>query len=248
MTTRLALVGSVALVLTCASNVLGQSGTGAYVGANVGFGTGQVDAETEAASGGDYFAADSLTAIAETGMQELKPSGLVGGGQVGFNVQIGAAVFGVEADFGVMRISETANETTEYPCCAPTGFTIEQSVETSWLATVRPRLGFAAGPVFIFGTGGVAITEVTYATTFNDTFAAAHADSRIREQRMGATYGGGLEFRRGRASFKLEYLYADLGSVSMTSDNFTEGNPPVIFEHDAKVTVQVVRAGVNVRF
>jgi outer membrane immunogenic protein len=251
---RLIGAASLALVMTCGTSAYGQTWTGAYIGANGGLAFGKADAVTDAPEPGPYFAGSSLTAIAEAGMQRIEPRGLLAGGQLGFNVQSGSAVFGVEADFGLMQLDETASVTVEYPCCAGTDFTIEQGVETQWLLTVRPRVGVAAGNVLVYGTGGIAITNLDYTATFDDTFATAHADSQIQERRIGFTFGGGVEVGGGgRASFKAEYLVTDFGSVEMVSDNFTLNDPPVpspaiVFPHMTDLRVQVFRAGVNVRF
>jgi outer membrane immunogenic protein len=237
--------------LAFATDASAQVWTGGYVGANGGITIGKADATTTVPGPGDYFAGSSVTSINENGLFELKPKGFLAGGQVGFNVQSGSGVFGIEADFGLMDLSETDAVTIEYPCCAGTDYTISQTVETSWLLTVRPRVGVAAGNVFVYGTGGLAMTSVNYLASFDDSFAEAHADASTDEQRIGWTAGGGIEVQSGRVSFKAEYLLADFGETTMTSDNFElfgAPEPTVTFDHLATLRVQVIRAGVNIRF
>jgi outer membrane immunogenic protein len=247
---RKAIATGVVCVLACATNAAAQDWTGGYIGINGGGAIGKAEATTTV-SGDAYFADSSITSINETGLFSLKPKGALGGGQIGFNVQSGSGVFGIEADFGVMRLSEAGAVTVEYPCCAGTDYTTTQLVETKWLMTARPRIGFATGNVLVYGTGGLAVTEVTQEAGFSDTFADASAGTRVAERRMGWTAGAGLEVKSGRVSFKAEYLYADFGEAVATSDNFEffgALEPGVTFEHVAPLKVQVFRAGLNFRF
>jgi outer membrane immunogenic protein len=248
---RTVLVTSLVCALAVATDASAQSWNGGYVGANAGVAIGKADATTSLPDTGNYFANSSLTSINENGLFELKPKGFLAGGQIGFNAQGGAGVFGIEADFGLMDLSETGTVTVEYPCCAGTDYTITQTVETKWLLTVRPRIGIAAGNVLVYGTGGLAMTSVGYDATFQDTFADASASATVDERRTGWAAGGGIEVQSGRVSFKAEYLLADFGDTTMTSDNFEVfggPDPTVTFDHVASLRVQVIRAGVNIRF
>lgn len=204
-----------------------------------------------------YFALSSVPAIAAAGHQPLSPRGFSGGGQVGYNLQHGHFVVGVEVDFGSMHVQDDFNSTALYPCCAPTNFTVTQTVKTSWLFTGRPRVGIAAGPVMIYGTGGVAMTDFSYAENFIDTFATAHESAAVSSTLTGWTGGGGVEFKVGSGhhwSVKAEYLFADFGTgVKTTSTNLTAFTPPIafptnVFTHQADLTQNMFRMGVNFRF
>ena len=43
--------------------------------------------------------------ITEYGARHQSPSGVFGGGTIGYNMQRGGVVFGIEADFGAMGLS-----------------------------------------------------------------------------------------------------------------------------------------------
>jgi len=228
---------------------------GFYVGLNVGGNHGHSDAATSTVfSPTGYFARTSVPAIAGVGAQKLSGNGFAGGGQAGFNLQHKSFVAGIEADFGGMNLSQSKTGTATYPCCAPTAFTVTQFVGTSWLFTLRPRVGFTAGPAMIYGTGGLALTSVEYTSLFTDTFATALESIRKTPMQSGWAAGGGAEFKlRRRWSVKGEYLHADFGSLSGTSTNLTAFTPPVafptnIFTHTANLTGNIYRFGLNYRF
>jgi len=190
---------------------------GFYVGGNAGGVKGSADSFTSTVfSPTGYFALSSVPAIAAVGKQKLSPRGFTGGGQVGYNFQHNHIVIGFETDFGAMHVNDDFVGTALYPCCAPTNFTVKQSISTDWLWTVRPRFGVAAGPVLVYGTAGLALTNLNYSALFIDTFATAHESASIDEIRKGWTGGGGVEFKLGSGnhwSMKGEYVFADFGQV-----------------------------------
>jgi outer membrane immunogenic protein len=228
---------------------------GFYVGVNVGGNSGHSDAKTTTVfSPTGYFASSSVPAIATVGAQGLGANGILGGGQAGINFQRHAFVFGLEADFGGMNLSQSKTGTATYPCCAPTAFTITQFVGTSWLFTLRPRIGFTGGPLMVYGTGGLAATNVEYTAVFTDTFATAHESSRKTSTQSGWAAGGGAELKLGhRWSAKGEYLRADFGDLSSTSTNLTAFTPRIafptnVFTHKANLTGNIYRFGLNYHF
>jgi outer membrane immunogenic protein len=243
------------LVLLAFGAAHAQSFQGVYIGGYVGGNQGNSDAHTFTAfSPVGYFALSSVPAIATVGNQHLSPSGFAGGGTFGFNLQQHALVFGAEADFGSMSMSASRTGTATYPCCAPTAFTVTQTISTDWLFTGRGRLGFAAGPVMIYGTGGLAATSFNYQALFTDTFATAHENGGVDEKRKGWIAGAGMEFRVSHHwSVKGEFLHADFGQVQTTSTNLTAFTPPIAFPanpftHNADLTSHFFRGGLNYRF
>ena len=230
---------------------------GFYVGGNAGGVKGSEDSFTSTVfSPTGYFAFSSIPAIAAAGKQKLSPRGFTGGGQIGYNFQHNHFVLGFETDFGAMHVSDDFVSTTTYPCCAPTTLTVKQSASTDWLWTARPRFGVAAGPVLVYGTAGVALTNLNYQALFIDTFATAHENGGVDETRTGWTGGGGVEFKLrsgSRWSLKGEYLFADFGQVKTTSTNLTAFTPRIafptnVFTHQSDLQQHIFRTGFNFRF
>jgi outer membrane immunogenic protein len=213
--------------------------TGCYIGLNAGGVWGHSDVTTNLIG-----ANANGPGIAAAGSPSFDPSGFTGGGQVGCNWQTGNFVLGLEADFGYFGLKSDQTATTPFTFGGGT-FTTSNSVKTDWLFTARPRLGYAWDNFLLYVTGGLAVTQIKYATTFTDTFADFETAS-LSTTRAGWTVGGGVEYGFSRNwTAKVEYLYSDFGTVS-TSGTCCSGT--VTFTHDVKLTTNVLRAGINYRF
>ena len=169
-------------------------------------------------------------------------AGAIAGAQVGFNWQTDWSVFGFETDFQAANVKGGLSA----PCAAGLcglALTATYNQEVTWFGTVRGRLGVANAGWLIYATGGYA-----YARLETSAFAAAGAVSASfsqNETRNGWTAGGGIEVALApQWSAKLEYLYLDFGR---TTTSWTLTGLPAIVD-DARLTMNVVRAGVNFRF
>ena len=228
---------------------------GFYVGANVGgaFGRPKVDTSPSFSPTG-YFAFTSVGAIASASNQTIDTNGFTAGGTAGYNFQFESVVFGLEADYGAMNLSGSTSVTGVYPCCARTSFTVTQTAKTSWVLTLRPRVGVVFGRFLLYGTAGAAFTNVKYTALFTDTFAAAHESAAIDETRPGWVAGGGGEYHLSHhLSIKGEYLWTDFGVASIPTSNLTAFTPPIafqsnIFTHTVNMRAALLRTGINFRF
>ena len=155
------------------------------------------------------------------------PSGLFGGGTVGYNMQRGALVFGIEADFGAMDLNGSArlNGAPLYNTAGtalPYTETASSHISSGFYGDLTGRVGWAWGPWMLYGKGGLAVleakTNVTDAaytvagspTTTYQPFGGSNNDSRV-----GWTAGAGFEYLWGPAwSVKVEYQYFDFGTAS----------------------------------
>ena len=230
--------------------------TGFYVGLNAGGAWNESNLTTRTLDPPlGYFAASSPPAIALVGNQNINRSGFTGGVTGGYNWQVNNAVIGIEADFNYFGVRGSATGTAVYPCCVGTTFTVNSSVSTDWLATVRGRAGFLVTPALLFyGTGGLAVADVRANYRFTDTFAAANESASISSTRYGWTAGVGGEYALMNGwSIKAEYLYVDLGRASTTSNNLTiaAGLVPVPLQtwtHTVNLTSNIGRVGINYKF
>jgi len=228
---------------------------GFYVGANLGGAFGGSNARTTTIfDPAGYFDPTSVPAINAAGDQHVDLTGFTGGGQIGYNARFAKTLlFGVEADFGSLNLNNSKTTTAEYPCCSGSFFTVNQSVNTGWMFTARPRVGVTFGKALIYGTGGLAVTNIHYNALFTDTFDNALEFGGSSENKTGWTAGGGVEFKlASHWSAKGEYLYAGFGDVSNASTNLTTTtfgpSPENVFTHKADLHANVVRVGLNYRF
>jgi outer membrane immunogenic protein len=255
MLRRFIVLGTAMVICLCAA-IIAQAAdwTGVYVGENSGVAIGTTNVKTSTVSSPTgYFATTSPPAIAAAGDQNPSLSNIIGGILAGFNYQTGVFVVGAEADFGAMPLSVTQTNTAVYPCCAPTRFTINQTVKTQWVATARPRVGFATGDILIYGTGGAAFTNINYQELFTDTFAVAHETGAKEAAMAGYTFGGGMELKfLSNGSLGVQYLYADFGRLSTTSNNLRAYAPPIAFTantftHSANLITHLLRVVFNIQ-
>jgi outer membrane immunogenic protein len=170
-------------------------------------------------NGGGGFGGSSWT---PTGSFNLS-GGLVGG-TVGYNYQVGQAVFGVEGDIDWTNISGSTNN------ACPPGCT----TSNTWLSTVRGRLGYAADRFMPYVTGGLAMGNIRASVPG---FAGGSATN------AGWTLGGGIETAISRNwSVKAEYLYADLGNFGC---GVACGG---VVANNVSFHTNILRAGVNYHF
>jgi len=204
---------------------------------------------------GGYFASSSIPAINTAGSQHLNPEGFIGGGQAGYSYAVDPNwVVGLEADLEANSITDRESRTGVYPCCAPSSFAIGSKVESTWLATLRPVVGYAMDNWMVYITGGLALHDQKASFAFTDDFAAASANGGFSTTKGTWTVGGGFQHKIDRDwSWRIEYLYVDYGRVGGTSTNLATGTPVVSFVQNpftqtASLNGNVVRVGINYRF
>jgi outer membrane immunogenic protein len=211
--------------------------TGPYLGINVGYGVGRNPSlELQTLNPG----------IGEIGAEQVvfSPAGIIAGGQAGFNWQRGLWVIGAEFD---VQGTGQKDRTCVYSCSTQHVVTT-QSLD--WFATLRGRLGVAASGWLWYVTAGGAAAQVktSVATSVNQNLQPAVAFGNFGNLKGGWTAGVGVEAQfAGNWSWKVEYLYVDLGRVdtSLTAVGLIGPNVHTI---SSDIRDHVFRAGVNYRF
>jgi outer membrane immunogenic protein len=238
------------------------SWTGFYAGLNVGYGFNDPTAS--------FTPNDPLV----NGLFLVLPpisynvQGIQGGGQVGYNWLVSPSwLFGLEADFQGTGIkgSGLVNAASGNPFI----FSAQQNVE--WYGTMRARAGWVpTDKLLLFATGGFAYGSVRDNVSFQTVGGGpagtgggvsfncflANSNCFVGNQakiQTGYTAGGGLEYAAWRnVSFKVEYLYVNLGSSDRTVSAAvlnTPGTAPASFNaHFSDLDFHVVRAGINWHF
>jgi outer membrane immunogenic protein len=240
------LVGTVGLVALAAAGAANAADfgpapiwrwTGFYVGGNAGYSWGRspTDATFSDSQTGATLAIVSNTANLNGGLAGL---------QTGYNWQIHRLVFGIETD--IQWTGEHGG--ASFPCptaCSPNGpvmATLDPSLR--WFGTLRGRLGVTSSHVMAYVTGGLAFGEVKTDGTFSGfnlaglPMAGTFSGSSTK---AGWTMGAGAEAVLDRNwTGKIEYLYMDLGTISVI--------PPVAGGFSSRVTDNILRVGVSYQF
>jgi outer membrane immunogenic protein len=193
-------------------------------------------------------------------------SGFIGGGQIGYNWQFSNVfVAGVEAD--IQGIAGANGSTSAFGAAVPAAFPAETIVSITsvsrkldYLGTVRGRLGYLITPTLLaYGTGGLAYGGANLNVSifqnnlpFGPPFASVGSFS---DTRVGWTAGGGLEWLFWpNWSAKVEYLYYDLGNVTVALNPLANVAVGGFVRHvstpiaTTRFDGHVVRAGLNYHF
>jgi outer membrane immunogenic protein len=191
--------------------------TGFYVGGNIGSGLSR-------ATWTDTFEHEKISTD--------EGSGLIGGGQVGFDYQVGNLwVIGVR---GMLDRTNLTTQVGQDVSCSACGL-IDYSKVTSF-STVTGRIGYLFRPdSLIYIKAGEAWVADKFSQTETAGFNRSHS-----VKRSGYDVGTGVEVMVASGwSLFLEYDYANFGKVHFA--DFSD-------QTDIKQNVQVVLFGANVRF
>ena len=233
--------------------------TGFYGGMNVGGAFGSPPVTTQAINVFTLFpsAVALASAYSQTGSAPVHTSGVIGGGQIGYNVQLyNNFVVGIETDIsglGQRGRGSFANTVST----ANAVVSSEKAVD--WLGTVRGRVGWLVSPTFlIYGDGGLAYGGVRGSTNVHAFWtpgfnAWTDASGGLSTTRVGWTVGGGAEWMfTPNWSLKIEYLYYDLGDATWANSPNSSFDEFVtvtnISTSTTRFTGNIIRAGLNYQF
>ena len=237
------------------------SWTGFYIGGNVGYSWGNGNSNYYDPN----FGASGLGPPSSNPLSQ-RIDGVIGGGQIGYNWQPDRTwVLGLEADIQGSGEKGSANFTDPYSVgtdcdvfCSTVSGTMSAAID--WFGTVRGRIGILITPTtLLYGTGGLAYGGVNASGNITDacfsgtppactpiSWGFSHTAINV-----GWTAGGGVEgFVPNTTSWtwKVEYLYLDLGTVSGTGFEASADFGPLAYSWSSKVTDNIVRAGLNYHF
>ncbi len=220
--------------------------TGPYGGGHVGYGWGKADTTfTPLPTATQFFD------LAPTTLRP-DPKGIIAGGQVGWNKQVGNMVFGPEFSISWSNMKGTAilipiprNNGTSFPGA---GF-LTTSENTNWFMTLRGRIGVlvnSSKTVLVYGTGGFASAHVNYIA--NSDFrpgGTIQYPASFTKNKGGYTAGAGIEVAVApHVSVFGEYLYYNVGNASITA-NPSPANPPFQVAYQWQTRASIVRGGIN---
>ncbi len=149
-------------------------------------------------------------------------SELIGGGQVGYNVQAGHLLFGVEGDFDWASFDHPA---IPFPTLG--------SVSQHWIGTVAGRVGIVNDRWLVFGKlGGGWVGSSASLNAPGGSWSGSNTSA-------GWLVGGGIEYGfKAHWTVSLEYDY-------LTQSNWSSTTVPAVA---LNADVQMIKAGINYKF
>jgi outer membrane immunogenic protein len=195
--------------------------SGFYVGVNAGIGWN---------NSGNVTVADPVLGAYSIGIGTH--SGFVGGGQLGYNFQSGAFVYGLETDIQYANIGGSVN-------WGPYGFLgISSGNSGQYFGTVRARAGYAMDRTLLYLTGGFAYGGL------NSSPFGGNATSNT-----GYALGGGVEYAiTNNWTAKVEALYVNLSNGGTKTIAVTSGGLIYPVSASNGNGGGVVRVGLNYKF
>ncbi len=233
------------------------SWTGFYVGGTVGAAWTKADVTMSTVNGANpLYATQDIPTLNAFGSPSMSQTNAIFGAKAGYNQQFGAFVLGVEGDISSFHFNRTVANAGNPFVTFPTSGSAQMStnVETSWLATIRGRVGFAADHWLFYGTGGAAFANVKYSNSYKAfsplgsgfDFETASAS----QTRTGWAAGAGVDYALfPNVILSAEYLHVDLGSIPATGAVTTQASTATAtFNFSTKVTSDIGRVGAAFKF
>ena len=203
--------------------------TGLYFGGNAGGNLSHYDLKNTDA--GIAFPPIGIFPFFVPGFDKTR-AGFIGGGQIGYNYQLGHLVLGLEGDFD----GATSSSATLYSIDGlntPPGdfFKTERSVKMDWNASARLRAGFALGRFLFYATGGGAFAHLDVHAMDTLTQDVRFLESSSDKTLAGWTAGGGADWAVTKwVTVGLEYRHSGFGQ-----DSYSFASAPLVRPGSANI-------------
>lgn len=215
---------------------------GPYAGLALGMSLGKVDPEANIIQT-SYFTTTDGSQVDPEGRKSLSETAINGGVMVGMNRQYGNFVVGLEADLTRTQFNESYSSGNVTYLSLPTAiFNATTKVKSDWLASVRPRVGYAHKDSLLFLSAGPALTRFNYEYTYYDTSGTPQS-ARVSENKLKLGWSIGVGYEHKLAddwSVKAEYLFSDFTNI-VKQNNYFADFPNDGFNHKVDYTVNNVR-------
>lgn len=171
----------------------------------------------------------------------LDPKGGLAGITVGYNVQRGSIVFGLEGEVGYLGLDGSVAQ----PSSPEDSFA---SINGGIYASLAGRLGVALDRALIYAKGGVAVTGANGKFDDNCDVGACGGgllNASSSGAMVGYTIGGGIEYALSEQwTAKLEYAYLNFGDA--TASGVAAGGGTFTYGYD--LSAHTVKLGLNYKF
>ena len=239
--------------------VMPFSWTGFYIGGTAGAAWSNADPSLNIVNGAlPLFRPADIAPLQAFGSQGFsRTSGGIFGGKAGYNQQWGFFVLGLEGDISSFRFNRS-NFVTGNPFTAPAPppdfASFNNTVSTTWLATVRPRIGYAADRALFYATGGAAFANVKFSDVYNafsplGVGSGDHGASSTSQTRTGWTAGGGIDYAlTTNWIVSVEYLHVDLGSIAASTLASSANGTSASLNFSTKLRSDILHGAISYKF
>jgi outer membrane immunogenic protein len=209
------------------------SWTGFYAGVQAGYAWG--DDETRLFFNGVPLDTIPVIGAAST---DYDADGFVGGAHVGYNVQVGSFVLGVEGD---LEVADIDGDRRWASVVFPGAFASAKS-EINFQGSIRSRFGFAFDRALVYGTAGLAFANIE--NTYSTGDGAVTAIEKFDETQWGWTVGAGVEYAfTNNLTGRVEYRYTKFGDYRNNTNLIVVGGST-----EQELDLHTVRAGLSYKF
>lgn len=238
--------------------------SGPYAGGFAGgaWGHSKVYTHTGTVNDHSYFNSPAIIyAVDLNGSGSPHLNSLIGGIQLGGNWTYKQLVYGLVFDYESFNQNKIFSA-TNIPYSDNSGnYSLETSISTNWLYTVRARLGLVLprfGSGIVYASGGLASTRIRLINNFHDTtLLRGEGRGENQSSETGWIVGGGIEYPlTSNLTVNTEYRYVLFNpvrvvkSISNTLGSFGI-NPNSLsspFRTTAKLNTNLITIGLNYKF
>lgn len=218
------------LLLVSISSIGAESDLDWYLGTSVGYTRSKLDTNTftpfipPGFSATTYWANTvNSTNVSASGSESSSSADFNGGIFTGFNSRFADnGIWGAEAGWLAFSADKTTTNRTIYP--GPFTSLIPRttiSMKQNNIGYLAGKLGISKDDISIYAKTGIAVTKLEFNLNFNDNSASASNSESGYE--LGWIAGVGLEKSLESGwSIRAEYLRADFGSITNTSNNMRD--------------------------
>lgn len=194
----------------------------------------------------DATDAAQLNRAANSDLAQWRP---VGGLLGGYNKQFGRVVAGIEVGANTLFLNDEHTVSEIWQTVPTARYILKQSVSADWMATLRPRLGWAEDNWLAYVTGGLAVTRLKLDTQYSDNAFNGFSHATQTKLVPGWSLGLGGEYALGGDwSLRGDYLYTRFRQIGSSSETTSTNNSGGALFHTAELETHGVMIGFTYRF
>lgn len=197
---------------------------GEYVGLSIGATKALAD-PTAGNVGSSYFITSDPAQVDPEISQDLEATLFNGSLSAGMNRQYGNTVFGLEGDIMMNDFDEQYTSGNITYDTNGTQFFITTKVNSKWIASLRPRVGYTQDSSLFFVSAGPALTKFEYDFQFSDNNGPESISMKSNKIKLGWAASLGIEHKIQETwALKAEYLFTNFTNVAKTSSRLVTDN------------------------